>query len=112
MGVSTAGKPAASASSDSYVIVCRSNEAARGALGLVTNGVQATGLKLHPDKSGIVTHEAGFDFLGYPFQGGRRWPRKKSLQAVKARIRAQTKRTSGRSLDRIIAEVNKVLRGW
>ena len=97
---------------DDFVVMCRSNEAARGALDLVTNWVHGVGLKLHPDKSGIVTHKAGFDFLGYHFQGGRRWPRKKSLQAVKARIRAQTKRTSGHSLDRIIAEVNKVLRGW
>ncbi len=93
---------------DDFVVMCRSSEAATGALDLVTNWVHAVGLKLHPDKSGIVTHEAGFDFLGYHFQGGRRWPRKKSLQAVKARIRAQTKRTSGRSLDCIIAEVNKV----
>lgn len=97
---------------DDFVVMCRSDEAAQAALDLVTNWVEAAGLKLHPDKSGIATHEAGFDFLGYHFQGGRRWPRKKSQQMIKAKIGAQTKRTSGCSLDGIIAAVNEVLRGW
>ena len=39
------------------------------------------GLTLHPIKTRIVdaTQVGGFDFLGYHFECGCHWPRKKSL---------------------------------
>ena len=54
----------------------------------------------------------GFDFLGYRFEAGRRWVRKKSLLRFKDRIRAKTRRTRGDSLARVIADLNPMLRGW
>lgn len=38
--------------------------------------------------------------------------RKKSLTALKDKIRRQTKRTRGHSLERIIQDLNPTLRGW
>ena len=40
----------------------------------------------------------GFDFLGYHFERGYRWPRQKSLKKLKDTIRAKTRRTNGHSL--------------
>jgi len=54
----------------------------------------------------------GFEFLGYRFAQGRRWPRKKSLSRFKDRVRDLTKRTNGHSLEVIIGRVNSLLRGW
>ena len=54
----------------------------------------------------------GFDFLGYHFERGRRWPRKKSLEKLKDTIRAKTGRTVGRGLPMVIADINLTLRGW
>ena len=54
----------------------------------------------------------GFEFLGYRFEAGRRWVRKKSLRTLKDKVRALTARTRGDSLARIIADLNPVLRGW
>jgi RNA-directed DNA polymerase len=54
----------------------------------------------------------GFDFLGYRFEGGHRVVRKKSLDRFKDRVRSMTKRQQGRSLPRIVADLNPVLRGW
>ena len=54
----------------------------------------------------------GFDFLGYRFEAGQRWVRRKSLQAIRDRIRAKTGRTCGDSLACIIAELNPMLRAW
>jgi RNA-directed DNA polymerase len=54
----------------------------------------------------------GFDFLGYRFEAGRRQVRKKSLAALKGRIRERTGRTRGESLARVIGELNPMLRGW
>jgi RNA-directed DNA polymerase len=54
----------------------------------------------------------GFDFLGYPFERGTRWPRRKSLEKRKDRLRAKTRRTNGQSLPVIITTLKRTLRGW
>ena len=59
-----------------------------------------------------ATQLGGFDFLGYHFERGMRWPRKKSLGKLKDRVRAQTSRLDGRCLSAIVADVNRSLRGW
>jgi len=99
---------------DDFVILCRSQQEAEQALAEVTSRVEAAGLRLHPDKTRVVdaTQRGGFDFLGYHFERGYRWPSKKSLGKLKEKIRAKTKRTSGHSLKRIIAELHPILRGW
>ena len=74
---------------------------------------QTAGLRLHPTKTCIVNATtSGFDFLGYHFERGQRWPRKKSLQKFKETIRNLTRRNNGQSLARIIERVNQTLRGW
>jgi RNA-directed DNA polymerase len=98
---------------DDFVIMCRSPEEAARALALVQQWTVDAGLKLHPEKTKIVdaTKDA-FDFLGYRFKRGRRYPRPKSLQKLKDAIRAKTKRTSGESLTTIINDLTPRLRGW
>lgn len=103
---------------DDFVILCRSQNEAEQALAVVRQWCESEGLTLHPTKTQIVdVRREGFDFLGYHFATTRRgqltrWPRKKSLEKFKATIRAKTKRTSGRSMRRIIAVLNDTLRGW
>jgi RNA-directed DNA polymerase len=100
---------------DDFVILCRSANEAGEALRRVTAWTQANGLTLHPEKTRIGDARqpgGGFDFLGYRFEGGRRHVRKKSLKAFKDKVRAKTGRTRGVSLERIIAELNPMLRGW
>ena len=53
-----------------------------------------------------------FEFLGYRFDKGRRWPRDKSKKKLRDAIRLKTKRTVGVSLSTIIQCVNPTLRGW
>jgi RNA-directed DNA polymerase len=99
---------------DDFVILCRDESAARGALALVQDWTASVGLTLHPTKTRIVDASApgGFDFLGYHFERGMRWPRTKSLKKLKDSIRAKTKRTSGHSLSAIISDLNRTLMGW
>src|SRR5204863_6475256 len=54
----------------------------------------------------------GFDFLGYRFEAGRRLVRKKSLKALRDKVRGMTSRRRGDSLARIITDLNPMLRGW
>src|SRR3954468_8862690 len=98
---------------DDFVILCRTPEEANRALELVRTWVSENGLMLHPTKSKAVdARTEGFDFLGYHLEGGERWPREKSLAKFKDTIRAKTRRTQGDSLPRIIASLNRTLRGW
>ena len=99
---------------DDFVILCRSEAEARRALEHVKRWTTSAGLTLHPDKTRIVdaTQHGGFDFLGYHFERGHRWPRKKSLRKLKDAIRAKTRRANGHSLDAIIWNINRTLRGW
>ena len=98
---------------DDFVILCRSPEEASQALAVVQDWTAAAGLTLHPTKTRIVdAKEDGFEFLGYRFEGGKRYPRAKSLKKFKDTIRAKTKRTSGKSLRAIIGSLNPTLRGW
>jgi RNA-directed DNA polymerase len=99
---------------DDFIILCRSEVEAREALEQVRQWTASAGLKLHPVKTRIVdaTQPGGFDFLGYHFERGYRWPREKSLQKFKDTIRAKTRRLNGRSLKAIILNVNRTLRGW
>lgn len=100
---------------DDFVILCPTAEQARTALEEVGAWVEANGLTLHPDKTHLGDCRIpgqGFDFLGYRFEAGQRWVRKKSLMALKDNVRALTRRTRGDSLARIIADLNPRLMGW
>jgi RNA-directed DNA polymerase len=100
---------------DDLVILCRSEAEARRALDLIGELVTARGLALHPEKTRLVDMmhpEEGFDFLGYHFTRGTRWPRKNSMRKLKDAIRSKTKRSNGQSLAVIIVEINRTLKGW
>jgi len=99
---------------DDFVVLCRSEAEAHAALSAVRQWVSEAGLTLHPEKTRIVnaTQPGGFDFLGYHFERGMKWPRAQSLGKLKDRLRAKTARLDGRSLSEIVADVNRTLRGW
>ena len=100
---------------DDFVILCRSAAEARAALEEVQGWIEAHGLQLHPDKTHLGDCRQpgqGFEFLGYRFEAGKRWVRDKSLKRFKSSIRERTRRTSGKSLERLIADLNPLLRGW
>jgi RNA-directed DNA polymerase len=99
---------------DDFVILCKSEQEANEALEVVKQWTDERGLKLHPEKTHIVeaTQKGGFDFLGYHFERGYRWPRKKSLRKFKDEIRRKTRRANGCSLQEIILDIGKTLAGW
>ena len=99
---------------DDFIVMCRSREEAEEALARVARWTQQAGLTLHPQKTKLVdaSQKGGFDFLGYHFERGMKWPRKKSMAKLKDTIRNKTPRTSGASMECIIGSLNKTLRGW
>src|SRR6266511_3533447 len=76
---------------DDFVIVCPARERAERARELAGAVLGGLGLRLHPDKTGIVclaNGGQGFDFLGFH------------------------RRNVGRPLAAVVADLNPILRGW
>jgi RNA-directed DNA polymerase len=98
---------------DDFVLLCRTEEEAAAALERVAVWTAQAGLTLHPDKTRIVDATNGsFEFLGYRFDRGRKWPGRKATRRLKDKVRVRTKRTNGTSMETIITGLNQVLVGW
>jgi len=99
---------------DDFILLCESSEQAQRAMQSMRQWTAQAGLVLHPTKTRIVdaSQRGGFDFLGYHFERGLKWPRQKSLDKLKESLRHKTQRTRSGSMPQIITEVNRTLRGW
>lgn len=99
---------------DDFVVLCSSQADAEAALERITTWVSEQGLSLHATKTRIVDarERGGFDVLGYHFERGMHWPKWTSEQRLRRAIKARTRRTSGESMEAIIASINPIIRGW
>lgn len=112
---------------DDAVILCRSEADAQRAHAWLQARSQALGLVLHPEKTrvlGLTEGREGFDFLGFhirlvkSWRWGRwycqRWPSRRAMAAVRAKIKAITASRSLLKLpiEVIVGRLNPVLRGW
>lgn len=99
---------------DDIVVQCRSKAEAEQARATVQAWIASAKLELNPEKTCIVdtASGSGFDFLGYHFEQGRRWPCEKSMRRFKDAVRVATRRTNGHSFDHVIMDTNRRLRGW
>ncbi len=103
---------------DDFVLLCRSEAEAKAALVRMfcwpAEWAEANGLTLHPEKTRLVdaTQPGGFDFLGYHFERGYRWPRRKALDRLNGHRANPAPRTSGESLEATLSRLNETLRGW
>lgn len=105
---------------DDMIVLCHSQEEAATALGKLREWMEESKLTLHPDKTRRVDMnlvDSHFDFLGYRFQRSRRGRlmrlvRPKSLRKLRETIKLKTRRTNGKSMEGIIADINRTLVGW
>jgi RNA-directed DNA polymerase len=112
---------------DDLVALCATREQAEKARELVAATLQTLGLRLHPEKTGVV-HLArgaeGFTFLGFHHRmreswkrRGRwylqKWPSPRAMASIRAKIRERTDRRLARlPLEWAVENLNPVLRGW
>ena len=100
---------------DDFVILSNSKQESIMALDKVKEWVSKSDLQLHPDKTHIGNSSIkgqGFEFLGYRFEKGKRFVRKKSLKSFRDKVRDKTKRSRSGSMSEIIADLNPMLKGW
>jgi len=113
---------------DDLVVLCATREQAVKAREQVAATLGTLGLRLQPEKTGIV-HLAGgaqgFDFLGFQHRlreswkrPGRwylqQWPSARAMASIRGKVRALTDRRYARlPLDLVVKErLNPALRGW
>lgn len=99
---------------DDVVVLCRTEAEAHTVLGKLRGWTTSRGLTLHPEKTKIVdaTQPGGFDFLGYHFERGKRWPSRRSERQFREKVQRITRRTASGSLDQIVGQLNPIVRGW
>lgn len=99
---------------DDFIIQCRTRGEAQAVLKEVEQWVEKAGLTLHPEKTRIVDarEHGGFEFLGWHFERGYKWPRDKSVKRMKGALRKKTPRQLGQNLKRTIKGINRQLKGW
>jgi len=98
---------------DDFVVMCKTEAEAIMALEMIRNWTEQAGLTLHPTKTRIINADADvFEFLGYKFKQGMKFPTDKSIRKLRDNIRKQTRRCNAHSLQTIIAKIQPIQRGW
>ena len=116
---------------DDWVVTCASAAEARAATTAALRILSELGVQLHPQKTRVVHVQRGFEFLGYLVRRGKQlqlppskivtgaksrglyaYPRGKSIQRFKDRVRQLTRRGVPLKTKDLIEQLNPVLRGW
>jgi len=116
---------------DDWVVTCASAAEARAAIAAALRILSELDVQLHPQKTRVVHVQRGFEFLGYLVRRGKRlrlppgkivtgatsgglyaYPRAKSIQRFKDRVRQLTRRCVPLKTKDLIEQLNPVLRGW
>jgi len=116
---------------DDWVVTCTSAAEARAAIAAALRILSELGVQLHPQKTRVVHVQRGFEFLGYLVKRGKQlqlppskivtgaksrglyaYPREKSIQRFKDRVRQLTRRGVPLKTNDLIEQLNPVLRGW
>jgi RNA-directed DNA polymerase len=108
---------------DDFAIMVAGTEAhAREVLGDIAQVLAAMGLRLSADKT-LITHiDDGLDFLGWRIQRHRKrgaskqyvytYPAKKALRSITAKVKMICWQDVNLPLEKLLYQLNPVLRGW
>jgi group II intron reverse transcriptase/maturase len=112
---------------DDLVVLCPTRERAEQAREQVSRILAGLGLRLHPDKTGIVClaeGQQGFDFVGFHHhkvasrkRPGRwylqRWPSQRAMKSIRAKVKDATDRSHAHwAVEDVVADLNRRIRGW
>ena len=111
---------------DDLVVLCATKEQAGKARELVAATLKTLGLRLHPEKTGVVglaRGAEGFIFLGFEHRVRKswrtgywylqKWPSPRAMASIRGKIRDRTDRRYARlPLEYAVENVNHVVRGW
>jgi RNA-directed DNA polymerase len=107
---------------DFVVLVSGTREHAEALRDMVQAVLAPIGLRLSEAKTRVVHLDEGFDFLGFRIQRRHKrgtqqhavytYPSKRSFERIKEKVRGLTHRASPLPLQKLLARLNAVVRGW
>ena len=99
---------------DDFVVLCAKQQEAQRAYEAVRSIIEGKlRLQLHPEKTRIIDHKEGtFDFVGFLVHRRYLWPRIKSLEKFKERMKVLTRRQQPKNVEEVIRDLNYALRGF
>jgi group II intron reverse transcriptase/maturase len=111
---------------DDLVVLCATKEQAVKARELVAATLETLGLRLHPEKTGVVglaRGAEGFVFLGFEHRMRKswrtgywylqKWPSPRAMASIRGKIRDRTdRRYASLPLEYAVENINHVVRGW
>ena len=111
---------------DDLVVLCATRQQAEQARELVAATLKTLGLRLHPEKTGVVglaRGAEGFTFLGFEHRMRKswrtgywylqKWPSPRAMASIRGKIRERTDRRFARlPLTSAVEDLNPALRGW
>ncbi|MFQ5758943.1 MAG: group II intron reverse transcriptase/maturase [Candidatus Bathyarchaeia archaeon] len=97
---------------DDFVVLCASQEEAKGALRETERLLKELGLELHSEKTKITSIAKGVDFLGFTIYIAHKVPKETAVKKFKDAVRVRTRRQQPRSLREVIEKLNPVILGW
>jgi RNA-directed DNA polymerase len=117
---------------DDWVVTCKTRKEAEEAVAVAKRILKELGVTLHAEKTRVVHVRGGFEFLGYKIKRGSRplklspdkirsglvggalyaYPRDKSIKHFIDQIRNRTLRKAPVKTEKLIEELNPVIRGW
>jgi group II intron reverse transcriptase/maturase len=111
---------------DDLVVLCATKQQAEQARALVAATLSTLGLRLHPEKTGVVglaRGAEGFTFLGFEHRMRKswrtrywylqKWPSPRAMASIRGKIRDRTDRRYARlPLEWAVENVNHSVRGW
>ncbi|MBK5191330.1 MAG: group II intron reverse transcriptase/maturase [Methanosarcinales archaeon] len=97
---------------DDFIVLCGSEEEARGALSQVKRVLRELELTLHSEKTSLKNIREGVDFLGFTVYIGHKVPRKEAVRKYKDAVRRVTRRNLPINLEMVIQRLNPIVIGW
>lgn len=98
---------------DDILILCKSKRSAKHALEVASDFLEKTlKLKVNREKTHITHSFRGVKYLGVEIRSRITRIQDKKLKHFKQKVRRITRRTQGRNLQMILAELNPVIRGF
>jgi RNA-directed DNA polymerase len=101
---------------DDWIILCKSQVEADHALAIAESFLNKRNLVLNRDKTRVVHHSQGFEFLGFWFKDyygiHRKGPRKRAVDSFKNKVRFVTRRNQPKNIKMLVERLNPIIRGW
>ncbi|WP_206685985.1 group II intron maturase-specific domain-containing protein [Kribbella qitaiheensis] len=115
-GVMAPGSPTVVRYADDLVALCHTRHQAGRVKARLAEWLAPRGLTFNEDKTGVVSLDDGFDFLGFTArrQSGKLLikPSKAALRRIRERLRTEMRALRGANALAVLKRLNPIIRGW